>query len=45
MLGVVFRFTTEKSLKLLKVHVFQKKNASNELNIFFLNKIDEAFLR
>ena len=45
MLEVVFRFSTEKSSKLQKVHVFQKKNANNELNIFFLNKIDEAFLR
>ena len=31
--------------KLEKVHAFQKQNASNELNIFFLNKIEEDFLR
>ena len=31
--------------KLEKVHAFQKKIASNELNIFFLNKIEEDFLR
>ena len=26
------------------VHAFQKKNASNELNIYFLNKIEDDFL-
>ena len=31
--------------KLEKVHAFQKKNASNELNILFLSKIEEDFLR
>ena len=31
--------------KLEKVHVFQKKDAINELNIFFLNKVEEDFLR
>ena len=31
--------------KLEKIHTFQKKNASNELNIFFLKKIEEYFLR
>ena len=30
--------------KLEKLHAFQKKNASNKLNIFFLNKIEEEFL-
>ena len=42
---VVSKFSTEKSSKLEKVHAFQKQNASNELNIFFLNKIEEDFLR
>ena len=45
MLGVVSRFSTEKFSKRKKVHAFQKKNISNELNIFFLNKIEEDFLR
>ena len=27
------------------VNVFQKINASNELDMFFLNKIEEDFLR
>ena len=46
MLLIVSRFSTEKSSKLGKVHTFQKKNATNdELNIFFLNKVEEDFLR
>ena len=28
----------------MKVHPFQRQNASTELNIFFLNKIEEDFL-
>ena len=31
--------------KFEQVHGFQKKNASNELNICFLNKIEEDFLQ
>ena len=31
--------------KLEKVHAFEKKNASNALNIFFINKIKEDCLR
>ena len=31
--------------KIEKVHTFQKKNASNELNIFFINKIEEDLLK
>ena len=45
MLGVVSRFSIEKSSKPEKEHAFQKKNAKNELNIFFLNKIEEEFLQ
>ena len=35
-LEVVLHFQERNLSKLEKVHVFQKKNASNELNIFFL---------
>ena len=46
MLELVSRFSTGKCWKeFLDVHAFQKKNASNELNIFFLNKIEEDFLQ
>ena len=38
---VVSSFSTENRSKLEKVHAFQKQNVSNELNIFFLNKIDD----
>ena len=31
--------------KVKKVHAFRKKSANNELNIFFLNNIEENFLR
>ena len=44
MLGVVSRFSTEKSFKIEKVRAFQKKNKSNELNIFFLIKIEDNLL-
>ena len=42
MLEVVSRFLTE-IFRNLKVHGFQKENATNELKIFFLNKIEEDF--
>ena len=45
MLGGVSRFSTEKSCKIEKVHLFQEKNASNKFNISSLNKIEEDFLR
>ena len=35
----------DKLLKLEKIHAFQKKNASNELDIFFLKKAEEVFSR
>ena len=37
-LEVVLHFQERNLSKLEKVHVFQKKNASNELNIFFSQK-------
>ena len=33
----------QRNSRLEKIHAFQKKNASNELNIFFLNNIKEDF--
>ena len=56
MLIVVFRFSTEKSFKTSESTCFSKKkkkkkikekekNTSNELNIFFLNKIEEDLFR
>ena len=45
MLVIVSRLRQRNLSKLEKVHAFQKKNASNKLNIFFLNKIEEDFLR
>ena len=48
MRGVVSGFSIEilHVFNMLEIlHVFQKINASNELDIFFLNKIEEDFLR
>ena len=43
--GIVSRFSKRNLSKLDKVYAFQKQNASNESNTFFLNKIEEEFLR
>ena len=45
-LGVDFQDFQHRNLsKLKKADAFKKQNASNELNIFFLIKIEEDFLR
>ena len=38
--GIVCIFSTENFSKLEKVQSFQKENANNKLNIFFLHKIE-----
>ena len=44
-LGIVSRFSTEKSFKTWEGTCFSEKNTSIELNIFFVDKIEEDFLQ
>ena len=45
-LGVISRYSTEISFKKkIRYMLFKKKIASNQLNMLFLNRIKEDFIR